>query len=269
MYTLYQVDAFTDRLFGGNPAAVVPLPQWLPDAVMQALANENNLSETAFFVPVDDGFELRWFTPEIEVDLCGHATLATAHVLFTHLGYAKAVIHFHTRSGLLTVERSAQGYVMDFPADEIHPIAKPARLEQALGAPVLETWQGRSDLMAVLADADTVRQLRPDMPALAALGGRGVIVTAPGAADADFVSRCFFPNAGVPEDPVTGSAHTTMTPYWAKRLGKAALRARQLSARGGVLGCALIEKRVKLEGQAVTYFTGAIGRLLDKGNGEM
>ncbi len=264
MYTLYQVDAFTDKPFGGNPAAVTPLLQWLPDEVMQALANENNLSETAFFVPVDHGFALRWFTPEVEVDLCGHATLAAAHVLFAHLGYTEPVIHFHTRSGLLAVERSAQGYVMDFPADEIRPIATPALLEQALGAPVLETWQGRSDLMAVLADVGAVRQLKPDMLALAALGGRGVIATAPGAADADFVSRCFFPNAGVPEDPVTGSAHTTMTPYWAKRLGKPKLQARQLSARGGVLGCTLAGERVRLEGQAVTYLVGAIGRLVAK-----
>lgn len=252
---VYQVDAFTDRLFSGNPAAVVPLDAWLPDELMQAIALENNLSETAFIVPRDEDFELRWFTPAVEVDLCGHATLATAHVLFRHLNYTKPGIVFHTRSGPLTVERSGQGYRMDFPVDDIRQIEVPAALEQALGCPVLEAWQGRNDMMAVLGSQETVTRLNPNMEALIQLGGRGFIATAPGK-EADFVSRCFFPNAGVDEDPVTGSAHTTMTPYWAARLGKTRLEARQLSARGGALLCMLEGKRVLLEGEAVTYLKG-------------
>lgn len=256
---IYQIDAFTNRLFSGNPAAVVPLDTWLPDEQMQAIALENNLSETAFFVPRDEDFELRWFTPAVEVDLCGHATLATAHVLFQHLNYAKPRIVFHTRSGPLTVERSGQGYQMDFPVDDIRQIAFPPGLEQALGSPILEVWQGRNDIMAVLSSQDSVLRLAPDMRALAQLGGRGIIATAPGE-EADFVSRCFFPAAGVDEDPVTGSAHTTMTPYWAGRLvptgASARLEARQLSARGGALRCVLEGKRVLLEGEAVTYLKG-------------
>ncbi len=256
---IYQIDAFTDRLFSGNPAAVVPLDAWLPDELMQAIALENNLSETAFFVPRDEDFELRWFTPTVEVDLCGHATLATAHVLFQHLNYAKPRIVFHTRSGALTVERSGQGYRMDFPADDIRQIEVPQGLEQALGMPVLEVWQGRNDLMAVLHSQESVQRLKPDMAALKQLGGRGIIATAPGE-EADFVSRCFFPAAGVDEDPVTGSAHTTMTPYWAGRLVPTGvsgrLEARQLSARSGALVCVLEGNRVLLEGEAVTYLKG-------------
>lgn len=258
---IYQIDAFTNRLFSGNPAAVAPLDAWLPDELMQAIALENNLSETAFFVPRGEDFELRWFTPAVEVDLCGHATLATAHVLFQHLNYAKPRIVFHTRSGALAVERSGQGYQMDFPVDDIRQIEVPPGLERALGRPILEVWQGRNDIMAVLPSQETIMRLEPDMAALKQLGGRGIIATAPGK-EADFVSRCFFPAAGVDEDPVTGSAHTTMTPYWAERLLPAGvpgrLEARQLSARGGKLTCSLEGKRVLLEGEAVTFLEGAI-----------
>ncbi len=255
---IFQVDAFTGKLFAGNPAAVIPLEHWPAEATLQAIALENNLSETAFFVPNDAGYDLRWFTPEVEVDLCGHATLATAHVLFRHLDYQKDRITFHTRSGALQVVRSAKGYLMDFPADVITPYDALAALEHALGAPVQEAWQGRNDLMAVLGSREDVLRLKPDMNALIALGGRGIIATAAGGGEVDFVSRCFFPNAGVPEDPVTGSAHTTMTPYWAGRLGKTRLHALQLSARGGILACTLDGRRVLLEGEAVTYMVGDI-----------
>jgi PhzF family phenazine biosynthesis protein len=256
-FPIYQVDAFADALFSGNPAAVVPLDAWLPDAVMQAVAAENNLSETAFFVPRDDdGFDLRWFTPLTEVDLCGHATLATAHVLYSHLGYEGARAVFHTRSGALRVERAGHGYRMDFPADEPVRMEASEIVSRALGAEVAELWRGRDDFMAVLDTQKQIEQLQPDMVALAQLGGRGLIATAPGDT-ADFVSRCFYPNAGIAEDPATGSAHTTLTPYWAARTGKSTLRARQLSARGADLLCFLAGNRVVLEGSAVTYMWGA------------
>ncbi len=256
--SIFQVDAFASTLFAGNPAAVIPLETWLSEAMLQAVAMENNLSETAYFVPRGEDFELRWFTPLLEVDLCGHATLATAHVLFQHLGYKRERIAFHTRSGRLEVVRTGAGYQMDFPADESHAVETPQQLQQALFFPVLETRRGRNDFMAVLGSSEEVEQLRPDMGALAAMGGRGVIVTAAGKDGVDFVSRCFFPNAGVPEDPVTGSAHTTMAPYWANRLGKYKLEARQLSARGGALTCTIEGARVLLDGQAVTYMKGEI-----------
>ncbi|MBK8703819.1 MAG: PhzF family phenazine biosynthesis protein [Saprospiraceae bacterium] len=255
---LYQIDAFTNRLFGGNPAAVCPLDSWITDELMQQIAAENNLSETAFFVLRPDGdYDLRWFTPAAEVDLCGHATLATAHVLFRHLGYAKDKIGFHTRSGLLTVVREGEGYLMDFPADRIEHVPAPAILAEALGAEPLEVWKGREDYLVVLPSEADVAALRPDFRKLMALGGRGVLATAPGD-NHDFVSRCFFPTYGVDEDPVTGSAHTTLTPYWAARLGKTELRARQISARGGEVGCRLLGDRVELTGQAVTYMAGEI-----------
>jgi len=255
---LYQVDAFTNRLFGGNPAAVCPLDSWITDELMQQIAAENNLSETAFFVIRPDGdYDLRWFTPAAEVDLCGHATLATAHVLFRHLGNSKEQIGFHTRSGLLTVRRDGEGYLMDFPADRIELVQAPVILVEALGAEPLEVWKGREDYLAVLPTEADVAALRPDFRKLMALGGRGVLATAPGD-NHDFVSRCFFPAYGIDEDPVTGSAHTTLTPYWANRLGKPELRARQISARGGEVGCRLLGNRVELTGQAVTYMIGEV-----------
>lgn len=255
-FPIYQIDAFTEVLFSGNPAAVVPLDTWLPDAVLQAVAGENNLSETAFFVPRDDdGFDLRWFTPLTEVDLCGHATLATAHVLYSHLGFEGARAVFHTRSGMLRVERAGAGYRMDFPADEPSRLEVSLAVKQALGTEPVELWRGCNDFMAVLQGQEQIEQLQPDIAALAQLGGRGLIATAPGNT-ADFVSRCFYPNAGIAEDPVTGSAHTTMTPYWAARTGKNTLRAHQLSARGGYLLCLLAGNRVVLEGSAVTYMWG-------------
>ena len=257
---LFQIDAFAERVFQGNPAAVCPLEAWLPEALMQAIAAENNLSETAFCVPEGDGYGLRWFTPLKEIDLCGHATLATAHVLFEHLGFAGAEIVFSTRSGALRVTRAGDRLAMDFPAKAVEPCVAPGALIEGLGRAPLEVYGGR-DYLAVFADAAEVRALRPDPRRLAELDRHGVIVTAPGGAedgDVDFVSRFFVPKFGVDEDPVTGSAHCSLTPFWAARLGKATLEARQVSRRGGRLQCTLAGERVILRGRAVTYMAATI-----------
>ncbi|GAB3331522.1 PhzF family phenazine biosynthesis protein [Marilutibacter aestuarii] len=255
---LYQVDAFTDRVFGGNPAAVCPLDAWLPDATLQAIAAENNLSETAFFVPAGDGFALRWFTPAVEVDLCGHATLATAWVIVHCQDDAPALLRFSTRSGELTVARDGDALVMDFPARPPAPCNPPPTLLAALGlagvpVQVLEA----DDYIVVVDDAALVASLAPDIRALAGLPNRGVAVTAPGG-DVDFVSRWFGPNVGVDEDPVTGSAHTALAPYWSARLGKSRLNARQGGRRQGSLECEFAGQRVRLRGQAVVYLQGRI-----------
>lgn len=255
MYQLYQIDAFTNELFKGNPAAVVPLETWLADDTMQAIAAENNLAETAFFVALEDGYQLRWFTPGIEVDLCGHATLAAAHALFEHLGYDEQQIIFHTRSGPLYVIKSENGYRLDFPADVPQRVSPPEALVRGLGVVPFEVLRGKDDYLAIFPDEATIRDLKPDFRTLMELNGRGVIASAPGD-EVDFVSRCFYPNAAIDEDPVTGSAHTLMTPYWASRLNKQALVARQISARGGTLLCTLEGERVFLEGNAVTYLEG-------------
>ena len=252
----YQVDAFTDRVFGGNPAAVCPLETWPDDALMQAIAAENNLSETAFFVSEGDGFRLRWFTPALEVDLCGHATLASAHVLFHHLGYDRDVIRFETLSGTLSVERQGDLLAMDFPASKPVPAEAPQALLDGLGARPTAVLKSR-DYMAVFERQQEVLDIRPDFAALAQLDCLGIMATAPGE-DADFVSRFFAPRAGIPEDPVTGSAHTTLVPYWAERLGKTVLHARQVSERGGELFCEHRGQRVSIAGRAVTYAVGGI-----------
>lgn len=253
---LFQVDAFAERVFEGNPAAVVPLEQWPEDELLQAIAAENNLSETAFFAAVGDGFRLRWFTPRAEVDLCGHATLATAHVLFEHLGFASDDIHFLSRSGPLNVRREAAGYCMDFPAVASTPVATPGDLIDGFrGRKPLEVLAG-PDYLAVFESEQDIRELVIDPAALALLDRRGVIATAPGQTG-DFVSRCFYPKLGVAEDPVTGSAHCQLAPYWAGRLGRRDLCARQLSQRGGRVACRLVRDRVELLGAAVTYLTGS------------
>jgi len=253
---LYQVDAFASRLFEGNPAAVVPLETWLPDDLLQAIALENNLSETAFFVPRGQGFELRWFTPAAEVDLCGHATLASAFVLFEKLGCLQAAIAFQTRSGTLTVERNGDLLRMDFPARVPERCTVPEGLVSGLGAEPMEVL-GSDDYLVVYENEEAIRGLAPDLAALERLDRRAVCVTAPGDA-VDFVSRFFAPRVGVPEDPVTGSAHCQLTPYWASRLGKTAFRARQLSRRGGEVLCELRGDRVLLSGRAVLYLEGLI-----------
>lgn len=258
---LYQVDAFTERTFGGNPAAVVPLEDWLPDATMQAIALENNLSETAFFVPRGDGgFDLRWFTPLIEADLCGHATLGTAWVLFNRLGHADEAVTFHTRSGPLTVARDGDRLAMDFPAQP--PAREPAEIGDVAGALGVapEAVFAAPYALAVLDSEETVRAVRPDFRRVAGLDIPELIVTAPGAegGDCDFVSRFFAPTGGIDEDPVTGSAHCILIPYWAERLGKTEMFARQVSARGGALWCALKGDRVSIAGYGAPYLEGTI-----------
>ena len=256
---LFQVDAFAEHVFAGNPAAVCPLDAWLPEALMQSIAAENNLSETAFFVPEGEeggNYGLRWFTPQKEIDLCGHATLASAHVLFEHLGFAGLRLDFSTRSGVLSVSRAGNVLALDFPAKAVEPCAAPAALIEGLGAVPCEVHGGR-DYLVVFASEEDVRALTPDPRRLAELDRHGVIVTAPGR-EVDFVSRFFAPKFGVDEDPVTGSAHCSLTPFWAARLGKATLEARQVSQRGGRLQCALSGERVILRGRAVTYMTATI-----------
>jgi predicted PhzF superfamily epimerase YddE/YHI9 len=246
----YQVDAFATRAFEGNPAAVCPLQGWLDDDLMQAIAEENNLSETAFFVPSDKGFALRWFTPVKEVDLCGHATLATAHVIFEQLGYAGEVITFETRSGELFVKRQGQQLEMDFPACPPTPCALPDLLAEGLGQRPIEVWAA-DDYLAVFDSEATVRAITPNQALLGQLDLRAVVITAPGN-EVDFVSRLFAPKLGIPEDPVTGSVHCALAPYWANKLGKTILSARQVSKRGGSLTCVVKADRVMLSGSAVT-----------------
>jgi len=253
---IFQVDAFTDYVFGGNPAAVCPLKEWLDDSIMQNIALENNLSETAFFTKKGEEYELRWFTPEVEVDLCGHATLATAHVLFDHLGYDKDEIHFQTKSGLLIISKEGNRLLMNFPTDEMPSIEPPAVLFQALGTRSDHVFK-TDDYMVVLDTEDEVRDLNPDFRILSEVNARGIIVTAPGD-EVDFVSRFFCPGVGIDEDPVTGSAHTKLTPYWAKRLNKDILEARQISERGGNLTCRYKGNRTEILGNARTYMIGEI-----------
>ncbi len=255
---IFQIDAFTDKLFGGNPAAVIPLDEWIDESLMQQIAAENNLAETAFFVNKNGCFEIRWFTPAVEVDLCGHATLAAAHVLFNLLNYiSDEIIFISHRSGILKVTKEGKHLKLDFPADVYERIEAPQLLIDGLGLIPLVTFNGKTDLMAVLASQIEVEQLTPDFKKLADLGGRGVIATAKGDA-IDFVSRFFAPQSGIDEDPVTGSAHTTLTPYWAKILGKSTLLAIQVSARKGYLDCTLVGDRVEISGNAITYLTGEI-----------
>lgn len=254
---IYQVDAFASRVFAGNPAAVVPLEDWLPDTLLHGIAAENNLAETAFFVDRGDHYDLRWFTPQVEVDLCGHATLGAAWVIFQHLRPQAETLAFDTRSGRLTVRRDGVLLVMDFPSRPPALCPTPAGLALALGGVPRETLMAR-DLVAVFDTADEVRRLEPDMTAIAELEAFAVIVTAPGEEGCDFVSRFFAPAKGVPEDPVTGSAHCTLVPYWRRRLGKSEFLARQVSARGGELICRDQGDRVSIAGQTVPYLEGSI-----------
>jgi PhzF family phenazine biosynthesis protein len=255
---LYQVDAFTSRLFGGNPAAVCILGQWLDDSLMQRIAAENNLSETAFAVRQGDGYGIRWFTPESEVDLCGHATLATAHVLFEHYAFPGRKIIFHTRtSGRLAVMKEDGSLTLDFPSDTLERAKAPPKLVESIGREPAEIYRGRTDYLLIYEAQGDIEAISPDYRQLAVLDLRGIIVSAQGI-DTDFVSRFFAPGLGINEDPVTGSAHTTLTPYWAARLGKNSLTARQLSARKGELKCRLLGDRVHITGKAVTYLVGEI-----------
>jgi len=255
---IYQVDAFTDSLFGGNPAAVCPLEAWLPDATMQAIAAENNLSETAFFIPQGGDYALRWFTPTVEVDLCGHATLASGHVVFSFIEPERDGVNFHTvKAGMLKVDRRGDMLVMDFPARPAASCAAPPSLLAVLGGTPRAVLCAR-DYLIVYDSAAEIAALAPDMAALAKVDCWAAIITAPGENGVDFVSRFFAPARGVPEDPVTGSAHCTLVPYWATRLNKTELEARQISRRGGALRCTLNGDRVGIGGRAVVYLEGKI-----------
>lgn len=253
---IYQIDAFTDERFRGNPAAVCPLQEWLPDETMQKIAAENNLAETAFVVSKGSSFELRWFTPKIEVDLCGHATLATAYTFKEHLDYQPDEIEFKTKSGILKIQFGGDFISMIFPRRPAEPCDAPENLLQGISIKPAEVLKSR-DFLVVLKSEDEVTELRPDFEKLKLVDALGVIVTATGK-NADFVSRFFAPRVGINQDPVTGSSHSTLVPYWSRRLRKNKLVALQLSERGGKLFCEDLGDKVKIAGKAVTYLTGEI-----------
>jgi len=277
-FTLYQVDAFTNKVFGGNPAAVIPLDEWIPDELMQNLAMENNLSETVFFVPCspstigrqgladgdagegwEDAFEIRWFTPSVEINLCGHATLASAHVLYNFLNFKSPKLVFHSKSGKLEIEKRGDLYVMDFPAwkpERIHDY--PGNLQEVLGSSEIVGVYKYRDLLVELNKEEDVQQVKPDFTALKKIGEK-VIITAPGIEGIDFVSRFFAPSVGIDEDPVTGSAHSQLIPFWSEKLNKKKMHAKQLSQRGGELWVGHWGDRVSIAGQCVFYMKGEIG----------
>ena len=255
--TVFFVDAFAEKVFEGNPAAVVPLTEWLPDATMQKMAMEHNLSETAFFVKEDDCYHIRWFTPEAEVDLCGHATLATAHVMFRHLAYSSESICFKSRSGNLSVKKEGDLLVLNFPASEVEAKYIPTGLKTAFGIHPQECFKGREDLMLVFKSENDIINLQPNFSLMLESTSRGIICTAK-SEKYDFVSRFFAPSVGIDEDPVTGSAHTMLIPYWAKQLDKTTLVAKQVSKRGGILECKHLDERVEIGGKAQTYMIGNI-----------
>ena len=257
---IYQIDAFTDSVFSGNPAAVVPLDYWLDEDILQSIANENNLSETAFFVPNNNEFDIRWFTPESEVELCGHATLASAFVIFTYLDIKKHEIVFQTRfNAKLIVRRDSNGISMDFPIYKFGQCNPPQELLDGLGVKPKEVFKG-PDYLVIYDTEEEILSLKPDYSRLKLIPGRGVIVTAKAkkSREADFVSRFFCPKLGVPEDPVCGSAHCMLAPFWSKQLGKAELIAHQVSMRGGVIYCNIKDDRVELKGNAVNFMEGNI-----------
>ncbi len=255
---IFQLDAFTTRRFAGNPAAVMPMASFLPEATMQAVAAENNLSETAFLVPEGGDYRLRWFTPAAEVPLCGHATLASAAVVLERLEPERRQVVFRTASGPLTVRRAEAGYVMDFPARPAEPVPTPPEFSQALGAVPVEVRVNDFNYLALLDNPRAVRDLAPDFAAITRLDRPGLIVTAAGDEGYDFISRYFAPAKGVPEDPVTGSAHCVLAPYWAERLNKTDFRAYQASRRGGEVACRLVGDRVELTGSCVFYLEGKV-----------
>jgi len=255
---LYQVDAFTDKLFKGNPAAVCILDQWIDEDLMQNIAAENNLSETAFVLKKNNRYEIRWFTPEAEVDLCGHATLATAHVLYEHFALDQSTIQFYShRSGNLFVSQNDDTLSLDFPTDESEMVETPVDLIDAFGLKPIESYRGKTDYALMFPDQDFIEKCEPDFNILKRSNVRGVMITAPGK-EVDFVSRFFAPGVGIDEDPVTGSAHTTLTRIWGMKLGKNVLRAKQLSKRGGQLICEYKGDRTIISGKAVTYLVGEI-----------
>lgn len=256
--SIFQVDAFTNRRFAGNPAAVIPMESFLPDATLQAIAAENNLAETAFLVPQDGDYRLRWFAPATEVPLCGHATLASAAVVMERLEPGRNSVVFHSHSGPLPVKKEGSRYVMDFPARPADPVSTPPGLAEALGTSPIEVLANQFNYMAVLESEQVLRQITPEMTALTRIGKPGVIVTARSSGEYDFVSRYFAPAKGIPEDPVTGAAHCMLAPYWAKQLGKNEFRAFQASRRGGDVICRLMNDRVELKGECVFYLEGEV-----------
>jgi PhzF family phenazine biosynthesis protein len=264
---IFQVDAFSGQIFSGNPAAVCPLDTWPGDRLLQNIAAENNLAETAYFVKTEEGYHIRWFTPKAEVDLCGHATLAAAWVLFELMGHRDRLVSFSSRSGVLTVTKNADWLTLNFPADKIEKTELTEELSRCFemvvpggiagkGRP-LQAYRGLTDYMLVFGSQDEIEQVKPGLQRIAQLDARGVIITAKGN-DTDFVSRFFAPAVGIDEDPVTGSAHTSLTPYWSSILGKNELTARQLSERGGYLKCKMVNGRVEISGQATLYLQGEI-----------
>jgi PhzF family phenazine biosynthesis protein len=255
--SIYIIDAFTDKKFTGNPAAVCPLSEWLEDNVLQSIASENNLSGTAFFVKDKDIYNLRWFTPEVEVNLCGHATLASAYVIFEHLNYEGSEIVFETKNGRLTVKKKNDILLIDFPAITTSPIEIPEKLIQSLGAKPREVLLGSWLYLAIFDNESEIKALNPDFSLMRELD-KSVVVTAIGNKSVDFVSRCFAPDVGIPEDPVTGSSHCALVPYWAGKLNKTYFRVRQLSKRGGNLYCEYSGDRVIIGGKAVTFSVGRI-----------
>ena len=253
---IFQIDAFTDKVFGGNPAAVIPLPNWLDDETLQHIATENNLSETAFFVKNQDVFELRWFTPVAEVNLCGHATLAAAFVLFEELKHPEDSIRFSTKSGLLEIHKKEKSIELNFPVDSLEK-GDVANYQSLFNKKPKEAWKGKEDVLLVFQDEDEVQQLIPNLAKIATTPCRGVVASAKGN-QVDFVSRFFTPQLGINEDPVTGSAHTSLVPFWAKKLKKSQFKAKQISKRGGDLVCEIKENRVFISGQAVCFMRGEI-----------
>lgn len=253
---LFHVDAFTSRRFAGNPAAVMLMDAFLPDTALQAIAAENNLAETAFLVPNEGAYSLRWFTPMVEVPLCGHATLASAAVVMERLEPGRENVVFHSISGPLTVRRDGKGYVMDFPSRPSEPVTAPPELAQALDVIPIEVFGNQFNYMALLESEQVLRRLTPDMTILTRIGRPGVIVTTAGEKGYDFVSRYFAPAKGIPEDPVTGAAHCMLAPYWAKKLGKAEFHAFQASRRGGEVTCRIVGDRIELQGSCVFYLEG-------------
>jgi PhzF family phenazine biosynthesis protein len=254
---IYQVDAFNNEIFKGNPAAVCPLEKWISEDLMQAIAEENNLSETVFFVKNENTFDIKWYTPTCEIDLCGHATLAAAHIIFNELNYNKKYIEFNSKSGKLTVTKTDDWYTLNFPSEKLMEIKIPSLLEQALNVPVLKTFKGKWKLLVELENEEIIKNLKPNFHLLTQLEFSGIIVTAKGDS-ADFVSRFFAPKIRIDEDPVTGSAHTLLIPYWAKKLNKTKLKAIQLSKRKGYLKCEYLNDRVEMSGQAITYLKGEL-----------
>jgi len=254
---IFQADAFASKLFKGNPAAVIPLDEWLSDEIMQQIAAENNLSETAFFIPEDDHYHIRWFTPKTEVKLCGHATLATAHVLFNELNFKGETISFNSKSGILIVGKPGDKLQLDFPADLVQPVEEISIFAEAFGTWPLKTFKGKTDYLLLFDSEETIRDITPDFQMLKQTNARGIMITAPGN-EVDFVSRFFAPGVGIDEDPVTGSAHTCLVPFWSAKLRKTELTALRLSERGGQLWCTLKGDRVLIAGKAITYLRGEI-----------